>query len=65
LVRAKGKDIPWEETLTVRKVLQCIGYDIPGILVSVNGRRVRRHEWDNVPVPDGSSVDVHRIAGGG
>ena len=65
MVQAKGKNIPWDEKLTVRRVLQQIGYDIPGIFVSVNGRKVRREEWDNSIIPDGATLEVHRIAAGG
>ncbi len=65
LVQARGKNIPWDEKLTVRRVLQQIDYDIPGIFVSVNGRKVRREEWDSSPVPDGATLEVHRIAAGG
>jgi thiamine biosynthesis protein ThiS len=65
LIQAKGQNIPWDEKLTVRQVLQKIGYDIPGIFVSVNGRKVRREEWDISPIPDGATLEVHRIAAGG
>jgi thiamine biosynthesis protein ThiS len=65
LVQAKGKKIPWDENLTVRRVLQHIGYDIPGIFVSVNGRKVRKDDWDRAAVPDGAVLEVHRIAAGG
>jgi sulfur carrier protein ThiS len=65
VVQAKGKSISWDETLTVRRILQIIGYDIPGIFVSVNGRKVRKVDWDSEPVPDGAVLDVHRIAAGG
>jgi thiamine biosynthesis protein ThiS len=65
VVRAKDQTIPWHEKLTVRQVLQQIGYDIPGIFVSVNGRKVKKDDWDSVPVPDGATLEVHRIAAGG
>ncbi len=65
MVRAKGQSIPWHEKLTVRRVLQEIGYDTPGIFVSVNGRKVRKDDWDSSPVPDEATLDVHRIAAGG
>ena len=65
MVQAKGKEIPWDEKLTVRKILQQIGYDIPGIIVSVNGRKVRKDQWDHAPIPDGAMLEVHRIAAGG
>jgi len=65
LVLAKGKEIPWDENLTVRHVLQQIGYDIPGIFVAVNGRKVRKDDWDRTALPDGAVLEVHRIAAGG
>jgi len=65
VVTARGRSIPWRKHLTLRKVLQEIGYDIPGIFVLVDGRKVRREDWDTFPVRDGAQVDVHRIAAGG
>jgi thiamine biosynthesis protein ThiS len=65
VVQARGKNIPWDESLTVRRILQQIGYDIPGIFVSVDGRKVRKDDWDSSPVPDGAVLEVHRIAAGG
>jgi thiamine biosynthesis protein ThiS len=57
--------MPWRDGLTVRDVLKEIGYDIPGIFVLVNRQKIRRERWDDFSIPDGSEVDVHRIAAGG
>jgi len=65
LVEARGKALTWHEGLTLKSVLQKIGFDIPGIFVLVDGRKVRREEWDTYLVPDNARVDVHRIAAGG
>jgi thiamine biosynthesis protein ThiS len=65
LVQVRDKAVSWHEGLTLRNVLQEIGFDIPGIFVLVDGRKVRREEWDTYRVRDNTRVDVHRIAAGG
>jgi sulfur carrier protein ThiS len=65
VIQARGKIIPWHEGLTLKNVLQKIGFDIPGIFVLLDGKKVRREEWDTCLVRDDATVDVHRIAAGG
>jgi thiamine biosynthesis protein ThiS len=65
LITARGKEITWNENLTLREVLKIIGYDIPAVIVAVNNEVVRKRDWDTFKVPDEARVDVHRMAAGG
>jgi thiamine biosynthesis protein ThiS len=65
LITARGKKIVWNENLTLREVLEEVGYDIPAVIVAVNKTVVRKRDWDTFLVPDGAQVEVHRMAAGG
>ncbi len=65
MITAKGKKLDWHEGLTVREVLDALGYNFPSVLVRVNGQIVRRKEWDNSIVPDEADVEVRPIVAGG
>jgi sulfur carrier protein len=65
MITAKGKKLDWHEGLTVREVLDTLGYNFPSVLVRVNGGIVKRKEWDNSIVPDEADVEVRPIVAGG
>ena len=65
MVTAKGKRLEWHEGLTVREVLDTLGYNFPSILVRVNGTIVRRKSWDSTVIPDEAKVEVRPIVAGG
>ena len=65
MITAKGKQLDWHEGLTVREVLDILGYNFPSILVRVNGTIVRRKAWDSAVVPDEAQIDVRPIIAGG
>ena len=65
MITAKGKKLDWHEGLTIREVLDTLGYNFPSVLVRVNGTIVRRKEWDSSAVPDEADVEVRPIVAGG
>lgn len=65
MITAKGKKLDWHEGLTVREVLDTLGYNFPSVLVRVDGRIVKRKDWDNSIVPDEADVEVRPIVAGG
>lgn len=65
MITAKGKKLDWHEGLTVREVLDTLGYNFPSVLVRVNSRIVKRKDWDNSIVPDEADVEVRPIVAGG
>jgi sulfur carrier protein ThiS len=42
MITAKGKKLDWHEGLTIREVLDTLGYNFPSVLVRVNGLIVKR-----------------------
>ena len=65
MITAKGKRLEWHQGLTVRDVLDTLGYKHPSVLVRVNGAVVRRKVWDGTVVPDEAEVEVRLIVAGG
>jgi thiamine biosynthesis protein ThiS len=65
MITAKGKRLQWHEGLTVREVLDTLGYNFPSVLVRVNGEVVRRKSWDTTVIPDEADVEVRPIVAGG
>jgi sulfur carrier protein len=65
MITAKGKRLDWHPGLTVRGVLDTLGYNYPSVLVRVNGAIVRRKVWDSTAVPDGAEIEVRPIVAGG
>jgi sulfur carrier protein ThiS len=51
--------------MTVREALEQIGWNIPAVIVRVNGRMIKKKEWDSLVIPNNAQVDVNRVAAGG
>jgi sulfur carrier protein len=65
MITAKGKKLEWHQGITVRDVLNTLGYNFPSVLVRLNGTIVRRKAWDSTVVPDEAEVEVRPIVAGG
>ena len=65
MITAKGKRLEWHQGLTVRNVLDTLGYNFPSVLVQVNGTIVRRKAWESTIVPDEAEVEIRPIIAGG
>jgi sulfur carrier protein len=65
MITAKDKKLEWHQGLTVRDVLNTLGYNFPSVLVRLNGTIVRRKAWDSTVVPDEAEVEVRPIVAGG
>jgi sulfur carrier protein len=65
MITVRGKRLAWRPEMTVRDLLKEIGYDLPSVLVRVDGEIVRRKEWDSRMVPDEAVIDAHHVVAGG
>jgi sulfur carrier protein len=65
MITANGKQLTWHEGLTVRELVDTLGYNFPSVLVRVNGGVVRRRLWEVSLVPDAAQVEVRPIVAGG
>ena len=65
MITIRGKEIEWHENMTVRDALKQTGWDIPAVIVRVNGSMIKKKEWDSFVIPNNAQVDVNRLAVGG
>lgn len=65
MIRVNGKDMSWEENMTIQTLLDRCGFTFRMIAVWVNGTPYRKDDFTTVFVPDGAEVQVlHMISGG-
>ena len=64
-ITVNSNKIKWEEDLNIRKILKIMNYTFKMIIVKVNGRLVKKDEYDTFFVDENSDVKViHLISGG-
>jgi sulfur carrier protein len=65
MITVNGREVAYEEGMTVKKLLEIMNYTFPMIIVRVNGKLVLKEDWDTFEVPEGARVQaLHQIAGG-
>jgi thiamine biosynthesis protein ThiS len=53
------------ESLSVQELLALMKYSFPLIVVKINGRLIKKEEYDRVFVSDGDQVEaIHLMSGG-
>ena len=66
MVRVNNKwDIPWQQAMTVKNVIESCGFSHHHLVVSVNGKLVPPDEYAKHQVADGDQVRVVHVIGGG
>jgi sulfur carrier protein len=65
MITAMGKQLDWHEGMTVKEILDALGYTFPLVLVRVDGELVKKSQWTELSVPDGASIDVQPVVAGG
>jgi len=64
-IKVNGKLIAWEEGMTVRRVLQVMNYTFPMLVIKIDGKLVKRADYDHTPVPEGADLMVYHMISGG
>ena len=57
--------LEWKEGMTVRGLLDEMGYSYTLITVTVDDHLIPEHEYDSFVIEDGASVGVFHLAHGG
>lgn len=55
----------WRQGMTVREVLDEMGYVYPLITVTVNNQLIQKEDYDTCEVPDNAEVNVFHLVHGG
>jgi sulfur carrier protein len=53
------------ESLTIRDILRIKNFTFPNLVVKINGKLIRKPEYDSAMVQEGDKVEIiHLISGG-
>lgn len=65
MIIVNGKEFPWEEGMTVIRLLELKKYAYPRITVKINNKFVKDENFQTTVIYDGDDVKcIHLMAGG-
>ncbi len=65
VITVNGNSLNWEENMTINRILKLMNYTFRMLVVKVNGKLVRKENYDKFIVPKSADVKViHLISGG-
>ena len=65
MIKVNGRNVDWEEGMTIETVLEKCSFTYPAIVVSVNGTVIYKDKYAASAINDGDDVKViHLVAGG-
>ena len=65
MIKVNNKDFPWEEGMTVQRLLDLKGFTYPKLIVKINDELVYSEDYATTPIHDGDDVKaIHLLAGG-
>lgn len=65
IIKLNNRDFPWEEGLTIEKIMKIKKFTFPKIIVKVNGMYIEKEDYATTIVNDGDNVEIiHLLAGG-
>lgn len=60
-----AEPLVWRENMTIRDVLAAKKYVFPMLIVTLNGARVERDDYETMLVPDEAELKVLHLLSGG
>ena len=65
IIILNNRDFPWEEGLTIEKIMEIKNFTFSKIIVKVNGNHIEKEDYATTIVNDGDNVEIiHLLAGG-
>ncbi|MEG6615546.1 sulfur carrier protein ThiS [Peptococcaceae bacterium 1198_IL3148] len=65
MIKVNGRQFPWEENLTIKKLLEKKNYTFPNLVVKINEKVIDPENFEVAVIADGDDVKViHLITGG-
>ncbi len=64
-ITVNGNPLPWREGMTVRDVLTDMNYTFRMLVIKIDGNLVKKADWDETKVPNGSDISVYHLISGG
>lgn len=65
MITVNGNQIEWTQNLSVRDLLKKMNYTFRMLVIKIDGKLVKKDEYDSTIIPCGANVMVmHLISGG-
>jgi len=64
VIRVNGEDQPFVKE-SVEELLRRLSIDFRGVAVAIDGDIVRRSEWSDTSIVDGSAIEIVTAVAGG
>ena len=65
MIKLNNRDFPWENNLTIEKLLEIKRYTFPKIIVKINETYIPKNDYATTLIHDNDDVKViHLLAGG-
>ncbi len=65
IITVNDNIINWEENMTIVRILKIMNYTFRMLVVKVDGKLIKKHEYESTIVSHGADVKViHLISGG-
>ena len=65
MLRVNEENISWKKGMNIQDILEVCEYTYHSLLVKVDGKLVKRKDWEDFEVPDDVEVQViHMMTGG-
>ena len=64
-IQVNDRTVDWRAGMTITDVLKACDYVFPMLVVNLNGRLVKKANYDKTEVPDGAEVKVVHLVSGG
>ena len=65
MIEVNGRKVDYIENETVKELLSRMKYTFPNIVVKIDGKLVKKSEFNSTIIPDNSKIDaIHMISGG-
>ena len=64
IIKLNNRDFPWQEGLTIEKIIEIKNFTFPKIIVKVNGEHIEKEDYATTVINDGDNVQIiHLLAG--
>lgn len=64
-ILVNGTSLEWHEGLTISRVLELKKYTFKMLVVKINGKLVKKQDYEKTLVPNGADVKVIHLMSGG
>ena len=65
MIEVNKRKVEFKEHETVKELLNRMRYTFPNIVIKIDGKLVKRSDFEKIIIPNNSKIDaIHMISGG-